>query len=66
MKSEVNYNNQTIVCNWCLQPSYIIWLHGHGQCSVCGINIDECCRGEYAQRTFNTPVEKEKEKTKDD
>jgi hypothetical protein len=36
-------------CKWCNQPSTIIWVHGHGQCSVCGINVDECCRGEEAQ-----------------
>ena len=35
-----------VICNWCNQPSVIIWVHG--QCAVCGINIDECCRGEGA------------------
>ena len=39
---------QNIICNWCNQQTVIIWVHGHGQCSVCGINIDECCRGEEA------------------
>lgn len=34
------------ICLWCGQPSEIIWVHGHGQCSNCGYNIDECCRGE--------------------
>lgn len=34
------------ICNWCGQTTQIIYVHGHGQCSVCGINIDECCRGE--------------------
>ena len=34
------------ICSWCGQPSNIIWVHGHGQCSVCGYNVDECCRGE--------------------
>ncbi|NUM60858.1 MAG: hypothetical protein HND39_04060 [Ignavibacteriota bacterium] len=38
----------TIICNWCNQSASIIWVHGHGQCSVCRINIDECCRGEGA------------------
>jgi hypothetical protein len=36
------------ICKWCNQPSIVIWVHGHGQCSVCGINVDECCRGEEA------------------
>ncbi len=35
-----------VICSWCKQPAQIIWVHGHGQCSVCGTNIDECCRGE--------------------
>ena len=39
-----------IVCNWCNQPSRIVWVHGHGQCSICGINIDECCQGENIER----------------
>lgn len=39
-------SNDTIICSWCNQPTIIIWVHGHGQCSVCGYNIDECCRGE--------------------
>jgi hypothetical protein len=38
--------NPGSVCPWCCQPSEIIWIHGHGQCSLCGTNIDECCRGE--------------------
>ena len=42
-------NNKTkdiSICNWCGKPTEIIWVHGHGQCKYCGINIDECCRGE--------------------
>jgi len=54
------------ICNWCNQPAVIIWVHGHGQCSVCGINVDECCRGEEAQPTTHSIKEVEKEKSKDD
>ena len=53
-------------CNWCKHPSVIIWVHGHVQCSVCGINVDECCRGEEAQPTTHSLKEVEKEKSKDD
>lgn len=35
------------LCNYCGQIREIVWVHGHGQCKVCKINIDECCRGEY-------------------
>ena len=38
--------NNLIICSWCNQPSIIVWLHVHGQCSNYGLNIDECCRGE--------------------
>ena len=54
-------NTQPVLCNWCNQPSTIIWVHGHGQCSVCGINIDECCKGEtYPTTPFQEEGEKEK------
>lgn len=33
-------------CPYCGQCAEIIWVHGHGQCSVCKMNVDECCRGE--------------------
>ncbi|MHB8579878.1 MAG: hypothetical protein ACYDA4_08450 [Ignavibacteriaceae bacterium] len=36
-------------CDWCGQLAIIVWVHGHGQCSVCGTNVDECCRGESCQ-----------------
>jgi len=54
------------ICNWCNQPSVIIWVHGHGQCSVCKINVDECCRGEEAHPPTHSLKEVEKEKSKDD
>lgn len=34
------------ICPWCGQVTNIIWVHGHGQCSVCGMITDERCRGE--------------------
>jgi len=40
-------NDKLMICLWCGQPAQIIWIHGHGQCSLCGTNIDECCRGEH-------------------
>ena len=52
------------ICNWCGQPSDVIWVHGHGQCSVCKIVIDECCKGEEARQLI--PSGDEKEKSEDD
>ncbi len=44
-----------IICLWCNQPTNIIWVHGHGQRAIFGINKDECCCDE------NCNVSKEKE-----
>ena len=35
-------------CPYCGQIAELVWIHGHGQCSACGTNVDECCRGEAA------------------
>lgn len=40
-----NFTSKTI-CNWCGQITEIVWVHGHGQCRICGTNIEECCKGE--------------------
>lgn len=45
-------NEEKIICCWCGMQSSIIWVHGHGQCSNCGTNIDECCRGEEADKNI--------------
>lgn len=47
------------ICQWCGQPSQIIWVHGHGQCSSCGYNIDECCRGECSTEFLTNNSETE-------
>lgn len=36
-------------CIYCGQTKSIVWVHGHGQCAHCGINVDECCRGESCE-----------------
>lgn len=33
-------------CIYCGQLAPLVWVHGHGQCASCGINVEECCRGE--------------------
>jgi hypothetical protein len=33
-------------CLYCGQIASLIWVHGHGQCSACGMNVAECCQGE--------------------
>jgi hypothetical protein len=42
-------NSTSKICPWCGQPAQIIWVHGHGQCSNCGTNVEECCRGESCE-----------------
>ncbi len=54
--------NELIFCCWCNQPSKIIWVHGHGQCSICRINIEECCRGENIETETKITKEQKSEK----
>jgi hypothetical protein len=48
-------NNQLIICPWCGHISQIIWVHGHGQCGICNINTEECCRGEVCSAVTQIP-----------
>jgi hypothetical protein len=59
-------NIKPLICNWCNQPSTIIWVHGHGQCSVCGTNIEECCRGEEAHPQVQFSEDEKKDKSVND
>jgi hypothetical protein len=45
----MNHNSRKKRCAYCGSDSSIIWVHGHGQCANCGINIEECCRGERCE-----------------
>lgn len=36
-------------CSWCGEPLVVVRVHGHGQCSRCGTNVDPCCAGASAQ-----------------
>ena len=33
-------------CPNCGQPEQIVWVHGHGQCAYCKMNVMPCCDGE--------------------
>ena len=37
-------------CNYCGAQAPLVWVHGHGQCANCGINVQECCQGEMCKR----------------
>lgn len=43
------YQKQQRRCQYCGQIAELIWVHGHGQCAACGINAEECCRGERCE-----------------
>jgi predicted Zn-ribbon and HTH transcriptional regulator len=32
-------------CPACGHALQLIWVHGHGQCATCGINLNPCCDG---------------------
>lgn len=36
-------------CPWCGQSLEVIWVHGHGQCRVCGTNVHPCCDGKVQE-----------------
>ena len=32
-------------CPACGQPEQLVWVHGHGQCAPCHMNVMPCCDG---------------------
>ncbi len=36
-------------CPACGQPEQIVWVHGHGQCAHCHMNIMPCCDGAVSE-----------------
>lgn len=38
-------------CAYCGAEAPLVWVHGHGQCANCGVNVAECCQGESCQTT---------------
>jgi hypothetical protein len=43
------------ICPWCYRQTTLVWVHGHGQCTNCWINIDECRRGEQCDQDIIYP-----------
>ena len=33
-------------CEHCVMSSHTVRVHGHEQCTQCGINLTPCCEGE--------------------
>ncbi|MAT56345.1 MAG: hypothetical protein K8F60_07105 [Melioribacteraceae bacterium] len=54
MMNKIDEKKNIERCNWCGHSLKIVWVHGHGQCLTCGINVDECCRGENNCNFQNT------------
>ena len=36
-------------CPACGQLENIVWVHGHGQCAYCKMNVMPCCDGETCE-----------------
>jgi len=47
---EINKTSKSI-CPRCGLSNHIICVKGQAQFSVCGYNIDECCKGETCNQT---------------
>ena len=41
-------NRQIQICPACNRVAEVVFIHGHGQCSFCKTNIDQCGSGETA------------------
>ena len=52
-EKKTNKKTDEIICLWCNQRASLIWVHGHGQCSNCGYNTNECCKGESCDNYFH-------------
>jgi hypothetical protein len=50
------------ICHYCGLPTKIVWVHGHGQCQYCKVNVDECCRGEQVEEKESKEEELSKSK----
>lgn len=44
--AKANQKQEVRRCVYCGAEAPLVWVHGHGQCANCGINVEECCRGE--------------------
>ena len=36
-------------CPACGRPEQLVWVHGHGQCAHCHMNVMPCCDGEVCE-----------------
>ena len=53
------------VCGYCGNSTTLDWVHGHGECSICRTNIDECCSGECVQVIETTEADERQLAEKD-
>lgn len=37
-------------CPWCGHWLKVVWIHGHGMCQKCRINVFPCCDGRVQER----------------
>lgn len=49
------------LCPRC-HSSGTVEVHGHVQCSVCKMYVDECCSGETSTASCSVPLNQEKDK----
>ncbi len=56
LTSNVFLSSMAVTCPYCLHTGDLVWVHGHGQCEACHVNIEECCRGEQDQITHDPLV----------
>jgi len=53
---QLKSNKAERTCTYCGVQAPLVWVHGHGQCANCNINVEECCRGEQCRDRGRGPV----------
>jgi hypothetical protein len=49
LENEAAKNGGPPRCLACGSPENIVWVHGHGQCAYCHMNVMPCCDGEQCE-----------------
>ncbi len=50
MNQKISINSEGLSrCNYCGQITDTVRVHGHEQCTQCGINVEPCCDNEKAR-----------------
>lgn len=55
MHADRQKDDEATRCSWCGALLVVVHVHGHGQCSNCGTNVDPCCSGASPESEASVP-----------